>query len=64
MTAEDVARPGSPLPDMPFDGKRMIYCGFTPIVDASAIHRCHSGRKSPLSFRAPHLRCHSGARTK
>jgi uncharacterized protein YbaA (DUF1428 family) len=20
--------------DMPFDGKRMIYCGFTPIVDA------------------------------
>ena len=25
---------GSPLSDMPFDGKRMIYCGFTPIVDA------------------------------
>jgi hypothetical protein len=39
---------------MPFDGKRMIYCGFTPIVDASAIHRCHSrAATSPLSFRDP-----------
>jgi uncharacterized protein YbaA (DUF1428 family) len=29
------APPGSPLSaDMPFDGKRMISGGFTPIVDA------------------------------
>jgi uncharacterized protein YbaA (DUF1428 family) len=53
--------------NMPFDGQRMIFGGFAPIVEEGADpppsfrrvphHRCHSGA-------CHYLRCHSGARRK
>jgi len=38
---------------------RMVHGDFAPIVDASAIHRCHSGAIDPGFTRDRHPKCPS-----